>query len=100
MPLFNVSIEHHRTYEDAKGRLTLAVDQAQEKFGPLIQRVEWSESRDSVELSGAGFLTVIRVDSRSVHATGDAPLLGRLLGSDVAQGIKGILRQVFPKSLT
>jgi hypothetical protein len=40
------------------------------------------------------------VDGQEVHATGDIPMLGALLGSPVAAGLKQILQQTFRKPLT
>jgi hypothetical protein len=40
------------------------------------------------------------VDAQAVHATGDIPLLGALLGSPVAAGLRQILQQTFRKQLT
>jgi hypothetical protein len=40
------------------------------------------------------------VDAQEVHATGDIPILGALLGRPMAGELKQILQQTFRKSLT
>jgi hypothetical protein len=39
------------------------------------------------------------VDSQAVHATGDVPILGGLLGSSLGAGLKQIVQQTFQKKL-
>jgi hypothetical protein len=39
------------------------------------------------------------VDAQAVHATGDIPILGGLLGSSLAEGLKQIVQQTFQKKL-
>jgi hypothetical protein len=100
LPLLNLSLKHGRTLDDARARLKMAVGEAQARFSPMIQRVEWSADQDSVALSGVGFRIEMRVDAQDVHVTGDLPLFGGLLGSPLAQGLKGILQKAFTRQLT
>jgi hypothetical protein len=39
------------------------------------------------------------VDSQAVHATGDVPIPGGLLGSSLGTGLKQIVQQTFQKKL-
>jgi hypothetical protein len=39
------------------------------------------------------------VDAQNVHATGDIPILGELLGGPLASGLKQIVQQAFQKKL-
>jgi hypothetical protein len=39
------------------------------------------------------------VDARDVHATGDIPILGALLGGPVASGLKQAIEQTFRRKL-
>ena len=39
------------------------------------------------------------VDVQDVHATGDIPILGELLGGPLAAGLKQIVQQAFQKKL-
>jgi hypothetical protein len=100
MPLFNLKVKHHRTKDDARGRLAHAVDEARSKFGPMVQRVDWADDRDSVRMSGVGFAIDMRVDDEHVHVSGDVPILGGLLGGPLTSGLKAILARHFPKGLT
>jgi hypothetical protein len=49
------------------------------------RRVEGAADRNRVKLEGAGFWIEMWVDALAVHVTGDAPILGRLLGGPVRQ---------------
>jgi hypothetical protein len=100
MPLFNLSVKHGRTVDEARRLLELAVKEAQGRFGPLIQRVDWSADRSSVKLFGVGFEAQMRVDALDVHVSGDMPLLGNLLSGPLVSGFKAIIQQTFQKRLT
>lgn len=99
MPLINLSVQHGQTLEEARKRLETAVDKVYSQFGALIRQVAWSADRTRVRLDGVGFWMELWVDAHEVHASGDIPLLGALLGSPVATGLKQILRQSFQKPL-
>jgi hypothetical protein len=99
MPLIELTFAHGRTREDAQRRLEAAVRQIGGQFGTLIQRTDWAPERDRVKLEGPGVWLEISVDAQNVHATGDAPFLGKLLGSPIATGLKQLLSQAFQKKL-
>lgn len=100
MPLINLSVKHGRTLEEAQSHLETAVDKVHSQFRALVRQVAWSADRSRVRLDGAGFWVEMWVDAQEVHASGDIPLLGGLLGSPVATGLKQILQQTFQKKLT
>lgn len=93
MPLIEFTIKHERTKADARARLEMAVEEAKRRYGPMIQRVEWSPDRDAVKLSAAGTLAEMRVDSERIHAAIDLPLLSGLLGGRLASGLKEIIQR-------
>ena len=62
-------------------------------------RVEWAADRNRVKLEGAGVRVEMWVDAQNVHATGDIPILGELLGGPLASGLKQIVQQAFQKKL-
>ena len=98
MPLIDLTVKHGRTPEEARSRLEHAVAEANRKFGAMLRRTEWSPDRNRVRLDGTGFWAELWVDAEEVHATGDIPLLGGLLGGPVAAGLKQIVQQTFQKS--
>jgi hypothetical protein len=100
MPLINLSMKHGRTLEEARTQLETAVHKVQTQFAALVRRATWSADRNQVRLDGVGFWVEMWVDAEEVHASGDIPLLGRLLGSPVSTGLKQILQQTFQKKLT
>ena len=100
MSLINLSVKHGRTLEDARNRLEVAVNEVRSRFGPLVQRAEWSPDRNKVRIDGAGFWVEMTVDEQQVHATGDLPFLGNLLGGPLAGGLKQIVEKTFLKKLT
>lgn len=99
MPLLNMSVKHGKTQDEARSRLEMAVQEARTRFGPMIQRVEWTADRNTVTMSGVGFVIEMRVDAQEVHVTGDVPLLAGLLGSPLATSLKQIVQQTFSKPL-
>ena len=76
-----------------------AVGTAQSQFSALIQSTEWSADRDRVKMRGTGFTLEMHVDAEHVHLSADVPLLGKLLGSPLLAGVRGILEQHFQKRL-
>ena len=66
----------------------------------MVQNVDWSDDRNCVKLTGTGFVVEMRVDATEVHVTGDIPILGKLLSSPLAAGLKQIVQQNFQKPLT
>jgi hypothetical protein len=99
MALINLSVKHGRTLDEARRLLEQAVLEAQTRFGPMIQRIDWSADRSSVKLLGVGFEAEMRVDALDVHVSGDMPLLGNLLSGPMVSGLKGIIQQTFQKRL-
>lgn len=97
MPLIDLTVKHGATLPEARSRLESAVDEGRKRFGPMIQRVEWSPDRDAVALSGIGFRIDMRVDAETVHVTGDVPLLAGLLGGDPAAKVRGMIESSFRK---
>jgi hypothetical protein len=100
MPLINLSVQHGQSLEEARNRLDAAVHKVLSQFGTLVRQVAWSDDHSWVRLDGIGFWVQLWVDAQEVHATGDIPLLGALLGRPVATGLKQILQQTFRKQLT
>jgi hypothetical protein len=99
MPLINISVQHGRSLEEARSHLETAVHKIHSQFGTLVRHVTWSADQSRVRLDGIGFWVELWVDAQEVHATGDIPMLGALLGSSVATGLKQILQQTFRKPL-
>jgi hypothetical protein len=99
MPLMHLSLQHGQRLEEARNRLETAVHTVLSQFGAFVRQVAWSADHTWVRLDGIGFWIELWVDARDVHATGDIPLLGALLGSPVATGLKQILQQTFRKPL-
>lgn len=100
MPLINLSVQHGQSLEQAQSHLETAVHKVMSQFGALVRQVTWSADHRRVRLDGTGFWVELWVDAQDVHATGDIPRLGALLGSPVAAGLRQILQQTFRKQLT
>lgn len=99
MPLIDLTLQHGQTLEEARRRLEMTVNEMTGKFGPMVQRVEWATDRNRVKLSGIGFWIEMSVDIQALHATGDIPMLGRLLSAPVVSGLRQIVQQTFQKKL-
>jgi hypothetical protein len=100
MSLINLSVKHGQSLEEAQSRLETAVHRVHNQFRSLVRQVTWSADRHQVRLDGVGFWVELWVDAQEVHVSGDIPLLGGLLGSPMATGLKHILQQTFQKKLT
>ena len=76
-----------------------AVQEVSTQLGRMLRRVEWAADRNRVKLEGVGFWVEMWVDAQAVHATGDIPIVGRLLGSPVASRLKQIVERTLRKQL-
>ena len=97
MPLIDLTLQHGRTLDEARRRLEATVTEAQSRFGSMIQRVEWAPARSRVKVDGVGFWVEMSVDATSLHAVGDIPVLGRLLGGQLVSGLRQIVEQPVQK---
>jgi hypothetical protein len=95
MPLFEISVRHGRTLDDARDRLARAVEEARTRFGPMVQSVDWSDDRNGVTVRGGGCVVDMRVDAELVHVAGDVPVLGALFGKPLEAGMKQIVQKTF-----
>lgn len=99
MSLIDLTFQHGQTLEEARRRLETTVHQVSGQFGALVRRVEWAADRNRVKLEGVGFWVEMWVDPQAVHARGDVPILGGLLGGSLGAGLKQIVQQTFQKKL-
>jgi len=99
MPLLELTIRHARTLEEAQRSLETAVHRISGQFRGLVRRTEWAPDRQRVKLEGIGYWTELWVDAEAVHAVGDIPMLGGLLGAQLGEGLKQIVQQTFQKKL-
>jgi hypothetical protein len=99
MPLIDLTLRHGQTLEEARRRLEIAVNEVNTRFASMIRRTDWAVDHSRVKVEGAGFWLEMSVDAQSLHATGDIPILGRLLGSQFVSGLKQIVERTFQKKL-
>jgi hypothetical protein len=99
MPLIDLRLQHGQTLEEARRRLEIAVREVNARFRSMIRRAEWAADRSRVKLDGVGFWLEMSVDAQILHATGDIPILGRLLGSPLISSLKQIVERTFQKKL-
>jgi hypothetical protein len=99
MPLIDLRLQHGQTLEEARRRLEIAVSEVNARFRSMIRRAEWAADRSRVKLDGVGFWLEMSVDAQILHATGDIPILGRLLGSPLISSLKQIVERTFQKKL-
>ena len=99
VPLINLSVKHHQTQEEARRRLETAVHELSRTLGVVLRQVEWATDRNKVRLEGVGFWVEMWVDAQALHASGDAPIVGRLLGGPLGVRLKQIVERTFQKQL-
>ena len=99
MPMFNMSVKHNRTLDEARTVVERSVGEARNQLGPMVQRVEWSADRNRVKMLGTGFVVEIWADPQDIHVEGDLPLLNNLLGGPLGAGLKKVLQQTVERQL-
>ena len=99
MSLIQMTMKHGRTQDEARTAMEQAVRDLQARFGSMVRRVDWDADRNRVRVEGVGFWAEMKVDAHEVHMSGDAPILGRLLGGPLGTGIKQIMKKSFEKAL-
>ena len=99
MSLFNMTMKHGRSLDEARGAMEQAVRDLQARFKPLVRRADWASDRNQVRVEGIGFWVEMKIDAQEVHVAADVPLLGNILGSPLGSGIKQIVQKTFEKGL-
>jgi hypothetical protein len=97
--LIDLKLQHGQTFEEARRRLALAVREVDARFGSMIRSTKWAADRSRVRLDGVGFWLEMSVDAQVLHARGDIPIVGRLLGGPLISGVKQIVERIFQKRL-
>ena len=97
--MIDLTVQHGQTLDEARRRLEAVVHEISGRFATLVRRVEWAADRNRVKIEGAGFWIAMWVDARAVHVTADVPILGGLLGGQLASGLQHIVQQTFRKQL-
>ena len=100
MSLVNFSVQHGKTQDEARRRMESTVNDVCTRFAAMVDRVEWSDDRNTVKVFGKGMEVEIWVDPVNVYVRGDMPVLGALLGGPMLKGLKSIVEQNFQKRLT
>jgi hypothetical protein len=100
MSMITLSIKHGRSLDEARTNLEKAVGEVQGLLKSMVRRTEWSPDRSRVRMHGTGFWVEMTVDAEHVHATGDIPFLGGMLGSPIAGGLRQIVEKTFSRKLT
>ncbi len=99
MSLVELSVKHGCTLAEARQRLEKTVQEVTQRFGQLVDRVEWSPDRSAVKISGSGLSGDVRVDDEQVHARVELPALLGMFSQQVVSNLQGILQHNFPKQL-
>jgi hypothetical protein len=99
MPLITFSVQHGRTFEEARQQLETAVDEVHRRCGALVQHITWSADHTQVRVEGVGCWVEMRVDAQAVHVTGDLAGLGGLLGGSLVQRITQLVQHTFQRQL-
>jgi hypothetical protein len=100
MALINLSLKHGRSLDEARASLEKAVGDVHGLLKSMVRRTAWSPDRDRVRIDGTGFWVELTVDAEHLHASGDIPFLGGLLGGPVAAGLKQVVEKAFQKKLS
>ena len=99
MSLINMTMKHGRSLDEARAAMEQAVRDLQARFKLMIRRAEWAPDRNQVRVEGVGFWLEMKVDPQEVHVSGDVPILGGFLGSNLGGSIKQIMQASFDKAL-
>jgi hypothetical protein len=99
MPEFTLTVKHGRTLEGARQQLETVINEVRSRFGPMIQRVEWSPDRNQVKVYATGAELDMRIDPVEVHVVGNILGVLGMLSSPLLLGFQGIFQRSFPKSL-
>jgi hypothetical protein len=88
MAQIDLAFDHGQSLESAASKLQTAIPVAQSRFAALIRRVDWSDDRHSVLLTGPGFEVRFWVDECKLHAQGRIPLAWKLLEGAARQYVR------------
>ncbi|MCA9110241.1 MAG: polyhydroxyalkanoic acid system family protein [Planctomycetaceae bacterium] len=94
------AVKHDRTLQEARDVLEQTVNDAQAKFGFMIDKITWNDDRTQAEIAAKGAEIKAWVDPTEVHLTLDIPLLNKFLSGPIVQNLKGLVEDNFQKKLT
>jgi putative polyhydroxyalkanoate system protein len=97
MSLINMSVKHGLTLDQARAHLQQTVTEVSQRFGAMIDRVEWSADRNAVKIAGSSLQGDVWVDATDVHVNVELPFLLRMFSQQVVGNIKQILNHNFPQ---
>ena len=98
MSLFNLSVKHGRTLDEARARLDTAVDEVRARFGPMVREVEWPTVAMRSRSWATGSPIDLRVDAQEGTPRGTSGFR-RLFGDSLTTRLTQIVEQTFQKRL-
>lgn len=93
MARVDIAMDHGQSQVTAQANFERAIAKAQAQFGRWIHRADWSETRDSVHMSGRGFNVELSYDEQKVYARGSVPLVFKLIEGPIKRFIVRALAQ-------
>jgi hypothetical protein len=78
MAQLDMAVEHGQSPEAARINFERAVAAAQVEYAGWIHRLEWSQDRTAVTVTGTGFNVTLSYDDEKVYARGTIPLAFKL----------------------
>ena len=94
MARLDISIAHGQPQELAHPKFLEAIHEAEARFRTWIQRVDWSDDRQSATFTGSNYQVKFWYDERDVHAQGTIPFAWKLL-----EGLaRGHMKQIIDRS--
>lgn len=94
------AVKHDRTLQEARDLLEQTVNDAQSKFGFMIDKIDWNSDRTEAVITAKGADIKAWVNPTEVHLTLDIPLLNKFLSGPIIQNLKGLVEDNFQKKLT
>jgi hypothetical protein len=93
MARLNLEFEHDLPLDSAQARFEAGISEASSRYGSWVDRVDWSEDRQSATVFGSGFEVRLWFDERFFHAQGRIPLAWKLFEGAIRHHIRKVIEQ-------
>jgi Putative polyhydroxyalkanoic acid system protein (PHA_gran_rgn) len=93
MARLNLAVEHDLPMDQAQAKFEAGIDEAMSRYGSWVGRLDWSDDRQSVRVTGSGYDVRLWYDERLFHAQGHIPLAWKLFVGALRHQIRKVIER-------
>jgi hypothetical protein len=91
MARLNLALEHDQPLDVAQAKFEAGISEALSRYGSRVDRLDWSEDRQSATVAGSGYEVRLWYDERFFHAQGHIPLAWKIFEGAIRHHIRKLI---------